>query len=55
MTSDDLPHQVLYASDLDTLEYGSGFPRPPKGDPAAATMSASAVTGALSSAVAGAP
>ena len=48
MTSDDLPHQVLYASDLDTLEYGSGFPRPPKGDPAAATMSASAVTGAAS-------
>ena len=41
----DLPHQVLYASDLDTLEYGSGFPRPPKGDTAAATTSASAVTG----------
>jgi hypothetical protein len=39
----DLPHQVLYASDLDTLEYGSGFPRPPKGDTAAATTGAAGI------------
>ena len=38
----DRPLEVLYGSDLDTMRYGSGFPRPAKPETAPATAAAAA-------------
>ena len=42
VTTPDRPLEVLYGSDLDTLQYGSGFPQPPPPKAAAAAATAPA-------------